>query len=59
MVDELMGRLRDGKIEARNLESQRRSAFRGGRKARNRLSRVLRDVGNEGMGHVEEELERG
>ena len=59
MIDELMGRLKDGKITARNLESQRRSAFKGGRKARNSLNRVLTGVGVDGMGHVVEEIERG
>jgi len=59
MIEELMQRLKDGKITARNLESQRRSAFRGGRKARNRVRRVLVETGNAGMGHVLEELSRG
>ena len=59
MIAELMQRLKDGKITARNLESQRRSAFRGGRKAHKQLVETLTGVGVEGMGHVVEELERG
>ena len=58
MIAELMQRLKAGKITARNLESQRRSAFKGGRKAHKQLVETLSGVGVEGMGHVVEEIER-
>ena len=58
MIAELMQRLKDGKITARNLESQRRSAFKGGRKAHKQLVGTLSWVGVEGMQHVSEELTR-
>ena len=58
MVDDLMQRLRDGKITTRNLGGQRRSLFKRGRKARNELGRVLHTVGAKGIEHVSDELER-
>ena len=58
MTADLLQRLRDGKITARNLEGQRRSAFRGARTARAQLGRVLRGVGEKGMTHVASELVR-
>ena len=58
MTEELMQRLRDGKITTRNLKSQRRSAFRGGKRYENALRRELRGVGDQGIKHVGDELER-
>ncbi len=58
MIHELMGRLRTGKIEPRNLESQRRSAYRGRAKAQARLLEVYQGAGKTGQSHVGEELKR-
>lgn len=58
MVADLMNRLAEGKITKRNMDSQRRSAFKQARKSRAAVKRVLRGVGQKGMQHVTEELER-
>jgi hypothetical protein len=58
MTKELLGRLRAGKITARNLESQRRSAFRRSNKAKNALLGVLRDVADRGIQHVSNEVRK-
>lgn len=58
MIEEVMRRLRAGKIEPRNLESQRRSKFRGQAKAENALREVFREVGRRGVEHVDDELKR-
>ncbi len=58
MVDELMTRLADGKITPRNLDGQRRSAFRGARRSRSALVRVFRGIGKQGIEHVSDELAR-
>ncbi len=58
MIDELMQRLRDGKITTRNLNGMRRSAFHGARQAKVGLRRVLRGIGRAGIKHVQDELER-
>jgi hypothetical protein len=57
MTEELMGRLRAGKIDRRNLESQRRSAFRGARAARADVKSVVLEIGRAAFGHVASELE--
>ena len=58
MVADLMGRLKEGKITKRNLDGQRRSAFKQVRQSRAALKKVLRAVGEKGMQHVTDELER-
>ena len=58
MVEDLMGRLREGKVNRRNLESQRRSAFKGGRGARSAMRRALRGTAEVGFEHVAAEVER-
>jgi hypothetical protein len=58
MVEDLMQRLRDGKITTRNLKSQRRSGFKGTRRAEADLRRVFKDIGKRGAQHVVDELER-
>jgi hypothetical protein len=57
MADELLGRLRAGKITARSVESQRRSAFRGAKKVKAALVSVFGEVGKQAFGHVRSELE--
>jgi hypothetical protein len=58
MVADLFVRLSTGKISTRNLESQRRSAFKRNRWAKGKLQRIFGAVGRVGAGHVDEELER-
>ncbi len=58
MIDDLMGRLRSGKINLRNLESQRRSLFRGRKKAHAQFVRVLGGIADDGMDQVVDELAR-
>jgi len=58
MVADLMKRLQNGKINRRSIDTQRRSKFRGFKKAHADLERVLSEVGEAGMSHVEDELER-
>lgn len=58
MVDELMGRLRAGKITRRSVESQRRSKFKGGTEAQDAMVSVMEEIGAAGAAHVEDELER-
>ncbi len=58
MVADLMARLKAGKITRRNIKTQRRSGFKQTRRAEADLKRVLRGVGQTGMRHVTEELER-
>jgi len=58
MIAELMSRLRAGKISTRNIESQRRSAFRGRKKAGTALLRAITRVGAAGWNEVAEEIER-
>jgi len=56
MIDDLMGRLRSGKITARNLDGQRRSKFRGHKRAHTELLDTLIEVGDTGATHVDQEL---
>jgi hypothetical protein len=58
MVRELFTRLRAGKITTRNLESQRRSAFRGRKRWEGSLQRVFSSVARVGAGHVDDEIGR-
>ena len=58
MIGDLMQRLRDGKITTRNLKSQRRSAFKGTRRAEADLRRVFKSIGKRGAQHVTNELDR-
>lgn len=58
MKAELMGRLKAGKINTRNLESQRRSKFRKAAKSKETLLKDIERVGRQGMAHVKEELRR-
>ena len=58
MTEELMQRLRSGKITTRNLDGQRRSVFKGARRARADLRKVFKRIGQTGFGHVKDELER-
>ncbi len=58
MIDELMGRLRAGTITLRNIESQRRSAFKGKAKARSALRKVFKRSGAAGWTAVADEIER-
>ena len=58
MIADLLTRLRAGKVTIRNIEGQRRSAFKGARGARARIKRALQRVGGDGMQHVLDELER-
>lgn len=59
MIADLMGRQRAGKIIPRNVNTQRRSRYRGESKAHARLMDVLSRIGAEGAEHVEKELTRG
>ena len=58
MIDDLMARWRAGKITPRNIEGQRRSAFKQARKVRAALVRVFGRVGAEGWGAVVDEIGR-
>ena len=58
MIEDLMQRLRDGKIIPRNLNTQQRSNWRGMRRGRAAFSKVLVATGRKGIGHVGEELKR-
>lgn len=58
MVDELMSRLRAGKISVRNLNSQRRSRWKGTKAAESVLRGVLESIGQVGIEHVVDELGR-
>jgi len=58
MIDELLGRLRAGKITLRNVESQRRSAFKGKARAKSALRKVFHRIGAEGWGTVKDEVDR-
>jgi len=56
MLEEIMRRVADGKIDTRNIESQRRSKFRGTEKALELVQRTLRKVADRGADHAEQEL---
>ena len=58
MIDELLGRLRAGTITLRNIESQRRSAFKGKAKAKTALRRVFKRSGVAGWTAVADEVAR-
>jgi hypothetical protein len=58
MIGDLMQRLRDGKITTRSLKSQRRSGFKGARRAEADLRKVFKGIGKRGAQHVTDELER-
>lgn len=58
MIADLMARLRAGKINARNLESQQRSKFRKFSVAKARVGKVLGQVGRAGRSHAAEEIQR-
>jgi hypothetical protein len=56
MLEEIMRRVASGKINARNLESQRRSKFRGVEKASQAITKALEDVGERGSDHASQEI---
>jgi hypothetical protein len=56
MIGDLMRRFRTGKISARSVDSQRRSKFRGQKRAESQLEGNFRSAGRTGIGHVTEEL---
>ncbi len=58
MTDDLLARLRAGKIQPRTLDGQRRSAFKGARRVRGALRRQFKRIGADGIKHVGEELNR-
>ena len=58
MIADLMDRLRTGKINARNFDSQRESKFKRAKAAKAALAKVVRSVGARGMEHVRDELRR-
>ncbi len=58
MIEDLMQRLRDGKITAEFLETQRLRGFKGRRRAKADLRRVFRTIGKQGIEHVSDELTR-
>lgn len=56
MTQDLMRRLRAGKITARNLDTQRRSKFRGYKAAHSQMKSLLAEISYDGVGHVDDEL---
>lgn len=56
MTRDLMARLRAGKLTPRSVESQRRSKFRGQKRAVAALVTIFDRVGREGAGHVDDEI---
>lgn len=58
MIADLLKRLSAGKITARNLDGIRRSKFKGMKGALGALGAALTSVGEAGMGHVTDELDR-
>ena len=58
MIDDLMGRLRAGKITLAGLAGQRRSVFKANKKFQRRLVRVFNRVGAEGWAAVADEVGR-
>lgn len=58
MIGDLMGRLRNGKISKRNIESQRRSKFRQFKRSQSVLAAELDRVGERGMDHAKDEIKK-
>ncbi len=58
MIEELMGRLRAGKITPRSVSSQKNSNFRGEKKAIAELEATLTKTGRLGIDHVDAEMSR-
>ena len=58
MQADLLERLRSGKIDARNVESQGRSRYRSHKKARGQVAEMLARVGAIGAVDVKMELDR-
>lgn len=58
MQDEIVGRVRSGVITTRSIESQRRSRFRGTKKAKADLSAEVRKIADAGREHVQSEIEK-
>ena len=58
MIEELMGRFAKGQITPRNLDGQRRSKYRGEKKAVGVLTVTLTEVGMTGRQHVDDEIGR-
>lgn len=58
MTADLMRRARTGKVTLRNLDGQRRSKFRGAKKAQRALVGVFQETGDTGAAHVAGELKR-
>ena len=57
MTADLMQRLRDGKVTARNLDGLRRSNPKGKRRMMSQLRGTLTGIGERGFVHVQSELE--
>lgn len=58
MIDEIVRRLREGKITPRNMDGQRRSRYRDGGVAREQLARAFNAVAVAGARHAEQEVAR-
>jgi len=58
MKKDLLSRLKSGKLTTRSVDSQRRSAYKRAGAARKAVKKVCVSVGEQGMGHVVDELER-